>query len=114
MDDYIKRSDALNASKIVYIECLYLDDEEYEEAEADDIPVVFRRDIEAIPAADVRPVVRGRWIWPSTQRDRPYCSKCLNDAFWDADYGFATENFCPNCGADMRWDGKDGKDNILL
>lgn len=58
----------------------------------------------AIPAADVRPVVRGRWVWPepSKTRDRPYCSNCLNDAYWDDDRGFVTDNYCPNCGADMR------------
>lgn len=57
-DDYIKRSDALNASKIVYIEYIEIDGDGYEDGNADEIPVVFKRDIEAIPAADVVPVVR--------------------------------------------------------
>lgn len=56
-DEYIRKTDALNASKITYIECLYLDDGGYLEGESDAIPVVFKRDIEAIPAADVRPAI---------------------------------------------------------
>ena len=103
MDEYIKRSDALNASKIVYIECIYLDEEEYEEGESDDIPVVFRRDIEAIPAADVAPVRRGKWkreLWFNT------CSECGFTMTDKDDEGEPIAmNFCPNCGADMREDG---------
>lgn len=54
---------------------------------------------EPAPAADVRPVVRGRWI------EKPYllgttnvCSVCGEN------YGMphGKYNFCPNCGADMR------------
>ena len=48
--------------------------------------------IKSIPAADVRPVVRGHWIDGA-------CSNC----------GFFTDvvmsrffSYCPNCGADMR------------
>ena len=49
--------------------------------------------IESIQAADVRPVVRGVWVkngWSIR------CSIC------GYDMPFATRNFCPNCGADMR------------
>lgn len=55
--------------------------------------------IETLPAADVRLVVRGRWI------EKPYllgttnvCSVCGEN------YGMphGEYNFCPNCGADMR------------
>lgn len=59
------------------------------------------------PLPDVVERKRGEWVWPNVakKRDRPYCSVCLNDAFWDDDYGFVTESFCPNCGADMREKG---------
>lgn len=59
----------------------------------------FKDILRAQPAADVRPVVRGRWI------EKPYllgttnvCSVC------GANYGMphGKYNFCPNCGADMR------------
>ena len=46
-------------------------------------------------AADVRPVVRGRW---ENFRGKPRCSRCK--AVWPEDY--YDHNFCPNCGADMR------------
>jgi rubrerythrin len=48
------------------------------------------------PVADVRPMVRGKWI--DHQEDRwiyAKCSECgtVHDV---------KSNFCPNCGADMR------------
>lgn len=64
-------------------------------------------DIDEVPAADVRPVVRGRWI---KQNDDPldgnfYCSACHSGI--DIATGSETPIdrkmfFCPNCGADMR------------
>lgn len=96
------------------------DRDEYDAIEAD-IDAISN-----IPTADVRPVVRGHWIWKHRHRggfkrvlgvddygnehtviiddryeiDDPYCSECrlLNDS--------SSLKFCPNCGADMR-----GKDN---
>lgn len=81
----------------------------------------IRNNIQKIPAADVAPVVRGRWIYKHRHRggfrvvtgedeygnqhtiqideryeiDEPYCSECgkLNEAY--------SLNFCPNCGAKM-------------
>lgn len=55
----------------------------------------FKDILRAQPAADVRPVVRGRWIRLS---GCDMCDQC----------GYSTgkheqwRNFCPNCGADMR------------
>ena len=51
--------------------------------------------IDFIPAADVRPVVRGRW---ENFRGKPKCSHCK--AVWPEDY--FQYNFCPRCGANMR------------
>lgn len=48
--------------------------------------------MELIPAADVRPVVRGKW---ETDTCHVYCSIC-------GEYENNKSNFCPNCGADMR------------
>ena len=49
-----------------------------------------------IPAADVRPVVHGRWVTrPYMMGKTEYCSRCGEN------YG-RKHNFCPNCGADMR------------
>ena len=53
-------------------------------------------------AADVRPVVRGRWEWTGPCRDNggrlwATCSAC-GERQRLGDY----TNFCPSCGADMR------------
>ena len=63
------------------------------------------KQIEAIPAADVRPVVRGKWNRTDAYPHRVYCSVCYktylkNDELLER-WEFPM-NFCPNCGADMR------------
>lgn len=50
-----------------------------------------------LPAADVRPVVRGRW--ERTSKSLMACSACGNCVVDDRIGGLF---FCPNCGADMR------------
>ena len=46
------------------------------------------------PAADVAPVVRGRWV--PCENGGYYCSKC------DSRVAFLVHNhYCPNCGARM-------------
>lgn len=65
-----------------------------------------RAAIAAIPAADVRPVVRGHWITEeeALQMDDYFrsdtCSVC-GRCDWDCTES-SNFNFCPNCGADMR------------
>jgi hypothetical protein len=57
--------------------------------------------IESIPDADVRPVVRARWITPPKNRDYAH----MIDYYECPLCGFIEDylvNFCPNCGADMR------------
>ena len=49
-----------------------------------------------LPAADVRPVVRARWIDTDNYYQRWKCSAC------GCHTRDAAPNFCPNCGADMR------------
>lgn len=58
-----------------------------------------------IPAADVRPVVRGRWEFRSTDT---LASKAWTCSVCGRRKVFKT-NFCPNCGADMREVKSDGK-----
>ena len=62
----------------------------------------FSYAIERIPAADVRPVVRGKWE-EASDGDGKVCSVCGED-FCDMVLGCNVHewNFCPNCGADMR------------
>jgi NADH pyrophosphatase NudC (nudix superfamily) len=55
------------------------------------------RAVDAIPAADVRPVVRAVWRRYSPFTDTYECSNCGEQVI---DQQFRT-NFCPNCGAEM-------------
>lgn len=55
--------------------------------------------LRAIPAADVRPVVRGQWVDEPDSNRMCTCSLCgqwitkeLSDCF----------NYCPTCGAEMQ------------
>lgn len=94
MSDYIKREDALNMDFRSSVRPF-----ESRVKTAERAVQAYANEISKIPAADVRPVVRGMWI-PlfSIRCDRPYCYECSS-------CGFATErrtNFCHNCGADMR------------
>ena len=59
--------------------------------------------IRSIPAADVRPVVRGKWEW-NDNNGYYYCGNCKAASpreDQDGEY-IDCPNFCPNCGADMR------------
>ena len=58
------------------------------------------RVIEGFPAADVRPVVRGKWL-PTNDANKKRCSEC-GVIHLIAQYPHGEINFCPNCGADMR------------
>lgn len=62
--------------------------------------------IEQFPAADVAPVVHGRWVpfHSEAAGDIQYCSAC--------EIGFdAKTDYCPHCGAKMDIIKKDGGDN---
>lgn len=63
------------------------------------------RSVEDIPAADVAPVVHGRWVHSryddcSEQFERVRCSQCNQEAYAMAFY-VRGGNYCPNCGAKM-------------
>ena len=63
--------------------------------------------VSTIPAANVAPVVHGRWVSVAGKRDR-ICSRCLrNEPYKNADDDAEVFEFCPHCGAKM--DG--GADN---
>ena len=63
--------------------------------------------VDDIPAADVRPVVHGKWLiehglyrsgYPRFVYHCSKCGKMEEHAYYDS----KCSNFCPNCGADMR------------
>ena len=70
-------------------------------------------DVADFPAADVRPVVRGKWTMHSDYPDRLICSECgvqFDVWHWEA----KQMRFCPNCGVDMRptsMSGANGEEN---
>lgn len=87
-DDYIKRKDALTGLEDSGIG-LY-----------DDEPIQTRNSalkiIQNIPAADVAPVVHGRWVDSKLDGVPSHCSEC------NYPIGrFYKTHFCPNCGAKM-------------
>lgn len=68
------------------------------------VQVVDVGDIKAIPAADVVPVVHGRWVPSITGHD--VCSECrkIYTSGWFTAHGIKAResfNYCPNCGARM-------------
>lgn len=61
--------------------------------------------LEKLPAADVAPVVHGRWVpfHSEAAGDIQYCSAC--------EIGFAAKtDYCPNCGAKMDGGADDAAD----
>ena len=56
-------------------------------------------DFYTIPAADVAPVVHGRWIEDHDYLKCPQCSVMVKCDFAFFDIG--NWNYCPNCGAKM-------------
>lgn len=63
----------------------------------------LRKALNAIPSADVQPVVHGEWeVFDEPDTNAYECTAC-HDVFWLSD-GTPFENnynFCPNCGARM-------------
>jgi hypothetical protein len=54
--------------------------------------------VEDAPAADVAPVVHGRWV---KKGQDVYCSECDSESKYTWFGGSAFSNYCPNCGAKM-------------
>ena len=95
MSEYIERAVAVTVCDKQYSECLRKSD-----FCGDTVAWNICADIKAIPAADVAPVVHGRWIkGPSN----PYCSECFVECRDETP-------FCPNCGAKMDGGGGDEAD----
>lgn len=64
----------------------------------------LRELLEDTPAADVAPVVHGKWEYIGTDKTENVfrCSNCASRIGLDKE-----TDYCPNCGAKM--DGKDGE-----
>lgn len=93
MTEYIEREAALRTAHIMRPEDKSLETE-----------------IANIPAADVAPVVHGRWIRPHWKNSNYCydCSECGGEAM-HRDYQWAKDGIypiCPNCGARMDGEAK--------
>lgn len=67
--------------------------------------MAIERDVRDMPAADVAPVVHGKWVHSrydrsSGQFDVVKCSRCGIEAYAMA-YHVRDGNYCPRCGARM-------------
>lgn len=96
MAEYIQRS---YIRKMAMLEMAYTMETETDAA-------VVLRMIEDAPAADVAPVVHGRW-----EGQFPYCSICGEEAIFH-DNGtlhgsYFLTDYCPHCGAKMDGDAAD-------
>lgn len=96
MAEYIKREAAIKAIEKADYTLIAND--------ADSCKADYLREIiESVPAADVVPVVHGRWVDRIVDENeviqpwmkRYYCSECLEGG------SQSWFKFCPNCGAKM-------------
>ena len=71
----------------------------------------LREALERIPAADVKPVVRGEWIYGKEIAREYLAGECIAIDYEDIFCSVCKMryrpyvgnfNYCPNCGADMR------------
>ena len=84
MDEYIRREDVIEW----FMPYAHV-------GESIDADVVIS-DIKGMKAADVAPVVHGRWLCVDTDTEQFFlCNRCKKKEYWES-------NYCPNCGADMR------------
>lgn len=102
MDEYIKREDALAICEEEYREQLRILN-----YAGDSVAWNIGHAIKELTAADVAPVVHGRWIGaPLCGNDNCRCSACGSWHNIHANlHGEIMQKYCPNCGAKM--DGKE-------
>lgn len=108
MSDYISRDavkksliDSYDKLKVIYDGLLFGYEREICAAQL----IVFFEcilRIKEFPAADVVPVVHGRWVNYSEKHAlSEECSVCGGGVMWDMDGSKHHYNYCPNCGAKM-------------
>lgn len=71
----------------------------------------MREDLEKLPTADVVEVRHGKWEKSEIPEEKYVCSVC-GGACWYYDYQgeLAKSRFCPNCGAKMDGERKEGEE----
>ena len=101
MSDYISREAAIRVIDELYVK-RPLDSDRF-------VLTGVGARLEELPDADVRPVVRGKWIihkpFDSGRHNCNECIECSVCGTWFGHDCYEISNFCPNCGADMRQTG---------
>lgn len=104
MAEYIVREALLTEIAELHLNHKLADDEEMSFTESD-----IRGLVLCLPAADVAPVVHGRWVHDGRRFkggvDWCHCSECGRKNNFTA-----CTNYCPNCGARMDLGGTDHAD----
>ena len=59
--------------------------------------ITYKSDVDNIPSADVKPVVRGKWERRNWGFDYDCCSVCGYEHRYSGPF-----HYCPNCGAKMK------------
>ena len=97
MSEYIEREAAI---------AMYEDDEIDMGALKVPVPVIVQN-LKDVPAADVRPVVHGKWERLDMHKgmEQFRCSICRSECYVPTCMGEPMYEFCPNCGALMDKDG---------
>lgn len=100
MAEYIRRDYAIDAALDVY----------YDTPDIDLSGEKFEAAILKIPAADVAPVVHGRWVLlDECYNEGVYCSACHKKVYKKC---YANQKikskFCPHCGAKMDGGAENG------
>ena len=93
MDEYIKKSYAVDAVLDVY----------YDTPDIDLSGGKFEAAILKIPPADVAPVRHGRWAWDTEDIYR--CSNCAEKSHVKEVMGHPEWAYCPSCGCRMDLEG---------
>lgn len=97
MLEYIERN------KVLAEEEFFGEHDTWDNPMADGCMAVRSDFIMNIPAADVQPVIRGKWILDGCYHK---CSECYDYAPFTKSGEERLSDFCPFCGANMREDDK--------
>lgn len=94
--EYIEREAAKRALRIWITECVIDGDTESADRFRDCIDM-----LDSLDAADVAPVVHGRWKQSDFIPGVHACTVCGSQKNPNFRIGFGAWNYCPNCGAKM-------------
>ena len=93
MNEYISKAEAIEACR----ECVRVYPNRFYNGIDAARSAIFR-----LPAADVRPVVHGKWETETLDSGQFWANYCSNCDYY-LPYGLEWKpNYCPWCGADMR------------